>query len=300
MDSNHIPVVCCADDKYSMPLATTVCSILHNLSSAAKLDLFVIDGGISNENKNKIERSVDLSKCEINWLNADHYKLNSLKTSGHISISSYLRILAPGLLPEKIDKFIYLDCDLIVNANLEELWKVELGDKPIFAVQEFRFPYFETAILNHQQLGISPNSKYFNAGVLLIDAEKWRKEEITDQVINYLTLNNEFVRFHDQDGLNVIFANRWGELDPRWNQTPFTEDFGSWKDSPFDEETYKRLLEDPYIIHFATKFKPWNHYSNHNKKIFYKYLDMTAWAGWRYGIDKAILKQFGKILKGSE
>ena len=49
-----VVVVCASDDNYAMPLAVTLCSAVKNFKSHRKLDIFIIDGGISDKNKSKI------------------------------------------------------------------------------------------------------------------------------------------------------------------------------------------------------------------------------------------------------
>jgi lipopolysaccharide biosynthesis glycosyltransferase len=95
--------------------------------------------------------------------------------------------------------------------------------------------------------------------------------------------NPQYIRWYDQDGLNAILADKWAELDPRWNRTPQIYSYSSWEDSPFQEAEFRSLISSPYVVHFATTGrKPWNDLKYPDGDIFYKYLDMTAWAGWRY------------------
>ncbi|QIR37807.1 glycosyltransferase family 8 protein [Tolypothrix sp. PCC 7910] len=298
--SEYIPVVCAADDKYSMPVAVMACSAVANLPSNRKLLLFVIDGGIKENNKQKILNSVDSSRCHIKWLQPSDILLEKMKLSGHISLAAYYRILIPELLSSEFQKVIYLDCDLVLNQNLEQLWQNDIEDKYLLAVQEIKTPYVSAALLNYDKLGIPPDWKYFNSGVLLINLEKWRKDNISTKIIQYVEQNKEYIRFHDQDGLNAVLAGQWGELDPRWNQTPFIYEYSSWENSPFNESTFNNVLNNPWIIHFASSFKPWNAYKYRDKELFYKYLDMTAWAGWRYTFWNAIYRKFIRLITRSE
>jgi lipopolysaccharide biosynthesis glycosyltransferase len=118
VSSNVIPVVCGADDKYAMPLAVTVCSILANLAPSRKILLFIVDGGIKELNKQRIIKSINSDRCTIEWLKPSEDLLGNLKLTGHFSIAIYYRLLIPELLPQFFDRAIYLDCDLIVNTDL--------------------------------------------------------------------------------------------------------------------------------------------------------------------------------------
>jgi lipopolysaccharide biosynthesis glycosyltransferase len=115
-----------------------------------------------------------------------------------------------------------------------------------------------------------------------MDVEKFRKDNISEKIIEYIAKNRKYINWWDQDGFNAILFDKWKEIDPRWNQPYHIYDFASWKESPFDEETYNKLINQPHIIHYNTYMKPWLYYCNHPRKdIFFHYLDMTKWAGWR-------------------
>ena len=66
---------------------------------------------------------------------------------------------------------------------------------------------------------ISDTAKYFNSGIMIIDFEPWRKQNISKKVIDFINENSseDFLVFHDQDALNAILYDQWHELHPRWN-----------------------------------------------------------------------------------
>jgi lipopolysaccharide biosynthesis glycosyltransferase len=135
---------------------------------------------------------------------------------------------------------------------------------------------------NFRELGLSPQAAYFNAGVMLVDLGGWRREDLSARLLACLDKHREHVRWWDQYALNVVLAGRWGPLDLRWNQGSHAFIYPSWQESPLDRETYVRLREDPYIVHFTTRFKPWRPLCPHPwSKQFFECVDRTQWAGWR-------------------
>jgi lipopolysaccharide biosynthesis glycosyltransferase len=300
IDDGTLVVVCAADDAFAMPLAVMACSVLDNLNPKKRLLLYVIDGGITKRNKRKIESSLDLSRITLKWLTPDFSKLSNLKVSDHISYATYFRILIPDIIPESFHKAIYLDCDLVVIKDLDELWCTSFNGKHLLAVQDMAAPYMrsskvlknydhcgpylsdDTALINYRELGLTGDYKYFNAGVLVINLDKWREDNISETVINYLHTNKKYVRWWDQDGLNAILAGKWKELDLRWNQGARIYRYPSWGQSPYEKHLYNKILSNPYIIHFSMASKPWHFDCSHPARdLFFHYLDMTAWAGWR-------------------
>jgi len=139
--SEPIVIVCAADDNYAMPLAVTIRSIVVNLRSSREIIFFIIDGGIKEFNKNKIIKSLD-TRTRITWLQpTNDFISKQLKTSGHITLASYYRLLIPELLPIEYSKAIYLDCDLIVNEDIGKLWDIEIGEQYLLAAQGCSIPY---------------------------------------------------------------------------------------------------------------------------------------------------------------
>lgn len=284
----YVSVVCAADEGYVMPLATMVFSLIEQLSSDCRLRLFVIDGGITPSSREKLCQTINPNRATIEWITPSPnliQRVSQLKTSGHIAISAYYRILIPDLLPQDIDKVIYLDCDLIIRGNLRGLWNQDLGDNYLLAVQDMGIETVSSkdGLLNYQDLGLSPNQKYFNSGVLLLNLPKWRSTNLAWRTIEYIETNRRFIRFHDQDGLNAVIAGDWGEMHPMWNQTPdIYRNWRNWEESVFSEEVYNVARYAPKIIHFASSEKPWNTFIHPNRDLFYHYLDKTPWAGWRF------------------
>lgn len=300
--SSVIPVVCGADDQYAMPLAVMVCSILANLGRSRKLLLYVVDGGIKEQNKQRIIQSINPEQCTIEWLKPSNDALEGLKLTQHFSSAIYYRLLIPELLPQSFNRAIYLDCDLVVNVDLGALWDIDIGEHYLLAALDTHFPYASSVLLNSESLNLLPDCKYLNSGVLVVNLKKWRSEQISSKVIRYIDQHPDNIRFPDQDGLNIVLADQWGELDLRWNQTPFIHDYPSWSDSPFDQETYNNVINDPWIIHFASKFKPWNTYKfkAEHQELFYRYLDMTDWAGWRFTLWQAIYNKLRRMILRTE
>jgi lipopolysaccharide biosynthesis glycosyltransferase len=291
-----IALVCALDDGYAMPMATMVRSVLANLAPGYELQLYVIDGGITPESKAKILASVEADglpptggdRCPITWLPpsaAMLERMSQFKTSGHLSLSTYYRLFLPELLPSHLQKVIYLDCDLVVMTDLGQLWQLDIEPHYLLAAQDVGILQVSnpSGLLNYRELGIPAEGKYFNAGVLVLNLARWRQTRMGWQIIEYMEQNPDFIRLHDQDALNAMLFDKWGELDLRWNQTPHLyRNFRSWRETPFSEEVYRRTVASPYIIHFASSAKPWNRYTHHHHRQFYQYLDQTAWSGWRF------------------
>ncbi|GET37062.1 glycosyltransferase family 8 protein [Microseira wollei] len=283
-DKEPIVLVLAADNNYAMALAATARSVIANLNHNKNIEIVIIDGGIKEYNKKKIIKSIKENNVEIKWVKAAPEIFKNMKVYKHFSKATYYRLLLPKILPLEITKAIYLDTDIIVKENLENLWNIDIGNNYVLAVEDMSVRYVSApnGLKNYEELGIKSDAKYFNAGVLVINIEKWRTDKSGEKVIEYLEKYQEQWLWLDQDGLNAAFAGQWGELDPKWNQQPRIYKYASWKESPYQEDVYQDLRDNPYIIHYSTSGKPWSLGCKHPKKdLFFEYLDKTAWSGWR-------------------
>lgn len=299
--SPKTPILFCgADDAFAMPLAAMLASAVASLGEGRKLAVFVLDGGLSQTSISRIRALEQTGPLRIEFLEADLSVLKGLPVSGHVNYCTYLRILMPQLLPNTVERAIYLDADVMVLADLGKLWDEPLDGWHCRAVQEVSAPvmdarlglltyrrcapYLSTIrpVPNYRSFGFSPSSQYFNGGVMLVDLAKWRQDDITEKLLRCLQDNRRYVRWWDQYALNVVLAGKWGKLDNRWNQTSQIYTFPSWDQSPLDEATFNRLRRDPFIVHFNARQKPWHLGCRHPwREAFFRYVDMTPWAGLR-------------------
>jgi len=304
-----VHVVLAADDRFAMPLAVTVRSLAECLQPGRALRLFVIDGGISDANRQKLIQSWPASIKEVNWINAPTDLLTGLDVKGHVTVATYFRILIPELLPADVQRVLYLDADLLVRSDVTQLWEMDFGDRLCLAVQDLAAPYVNSLIpslqskhpqlaagqpcpiRNYRDLGLAADLPYFNGGVLMIDLARWRAENLSTQFVNCLRDNAEDLLWWDQYALNVVLAGKAKMVDPRWNQGETVYRFESWEESHLDQLSFEQVRNDPYIVHFTSTFKPWHFFTKHPyRQAWFEVLDRTEWRGWRPGLG-SLMKQ---------
>ena len=286
--ADPIVLVCSADENYAMPMAAMLCSLLANLKTSVQLIISILDGGIHSSTKRKIVQSLQHQTIEaqIDWLQPNHALLQDLPLHRHLTLAAYYRLLIPEAMSTSFDKAIYLDCDMIVQGDVAELWQLDVGENYVLAVQDDYQPFISSrggcGLRNYQELGLNPNQKYFNSGLLIMNLKKWREDDIGRKVLEFSRQNWAYILNADQDGLNAIMQGCWGQLNDRWNQMPGIYTYTSWQESPYDAIAFQALRDTPYIIHYTNAPKPWRYGCQHPARdLFLMYLDRTAWNGWR-------------------
>jgi lipopolysaccharide biosynthesis glycosyltransferase len=175
------------------------------------------------------------------------------------------------LLPN-LEKALYLDVDIVVSGNIRELWKKDISDYSLAAVQDSILSYNivkDYIGYDYYQEG------YINSGVLLINLAYWREHNIQQKLTDYL--NTHSVKLPDQDAINAILHGTIKFIHPRWNAQ------ASYFTLPprvvLSQKKYiKKLWKEAIIIHFTGPFKAWyRECANPYKHLYEKYLDFTPW-----------------------
>ena len=152
-----------------------------------------------------------------------------------ISYVASLCYFIPDFVKE--DKALYLDCDLVVTKNLDDLFATDLQGYPLAAVRDYgRKVYYDQEI--------------FNVGVLLINNLVWKQESMTQRLINLTDEQHDKADQVDQLVLNKLFENKWLELDFDNNYIVSHKQFTDYK--------LPKSQDYPGIIHYPSNRKPWD------------------------------------------
>jgi lipopolysaccharide biosynthesis glycosyltransferase len=162
---------------------------------------------------------------------------------------------------KEYDKAIYIDSDTVVLGDISELYNINLGDNLVGACNEqamLQNDIYGKYVENN--LGLD-RTTYFNAGLLLMNCQKFREECVLDQFINLLSVYNCKVT-QDEDYLNIICYNKTKLIDNRWN----TEIYGDIK---YADSEIK-------MIHYIMWCKPWHFTGVRYEDYFWKYAKMNS------------------------
>ncbi|MFY0543721.1 glycosyltransferase family 8 protein [Brevibacillus sp. H7] len=255
----HIHIVTTTNDNYAKHLAVMLNSLLVNKVSGNPVKIYVLYGNLFQQNKHKLNRAIKKFNVTIKFLKVNKSLFNNIKVRGfsrYLSKETYYRISLPDLLNKDVQKALYLDTDVIVTDDITKLWNTNIDDYTIAAVKK---PNFD----RYKDLSIPKKANYFNAGVMLINVQRWREEDISKKVLEFIHNNPSKIQFYSQDPLNAILHGKWLKLGPEWNYTT----------------AHLKLLKRPIhpsIIHYTGPKKPWNH-GHPLQKDYFKYSYATLW-----------------------
>jgi len=276
MDTIHITF--CTDINCCMPAGVMMQSICTN-NPDQSIDFHVIVdesvGPTEQEDFSAICKPFERKHISFYHVkSADFTNLPSLGTFGTVTQATFYRLILPTILPSSVQKVLYLDCDIIVRHSLLPLWEIDLDDYALGAVIDPQ----EATPEKYERLGYPSQHSYFNAGVLIINLDYWRRHSAVRLFKNYIQEHRDDILFHDQDVLNAVFHDQWKHLPISYN---LTSGF-LWNFILYDKEKYQKevfeALKDPVILHF-TGHKPWEFSMDPNpySSTFQKYKRMTKW-----------------------
>lgn len=270
-------VVCSFDNGYS-PYAGAMLTSLFENNKNCEITVYVLTDCLDNTNRQKLNSLAKkyLQEIIVKFLNKEMFE--GLPSGGkfpNISLATYYRLLIDTILPQNVERVLYLDCDIIVNGNLKELYDMKFNHRWQIVALKDRPDVAQAAF---KRLELKHHNIYVNAGVMLLNIPELRSINFSQRAFDYLSSNLDKVLFHDQDVINAILTEK--EVLPlKYNVL----DCALMK-SPIIADCYISQLTiaiyNPIVIHYSGARKPWHTECNHPYKyLFEEYLELSPWHG---------------------
>jgi|SRR5690554_832116 len=267
----RIHVAACCDENYVPYAAVMMLSALAS-TPGTPITFHLINCSISSDSIRKLQDLISKQNSQLEIHQPDDALYRGLPTLRY-GEAVYQRINLPEYIPSDIGRIIYIDCDTLVLGNLEKLWRVDLEGNLVAAVENL-------SPRACKDIGL-PRTEYFNSGVLLIDLEGWRREEVHHQVTDYARENAHRLQYVDQCSLNAVLRDRWLRLGPEWNQQSdiYKVVKKYHQGSSYTQTSMGKAILNPAIVHFTGKKKPWTIYCFHPFKPQHRaFVKQTPWA----------------------
>jgi lipopolysaccharide biosynthesis glycosyltransferase len=163
------------------------------------------------------------------------------------SPAALLRLKLDEILPAQYARVLYLDCDILAEGPVADIFAADLKGKALGAVEDYQslpgpLAFFSSHTKN---IGLGKDAPYFNSGVLLFDWPKVREKAHLRHCVERIASamhKGEGLNLPDQDVLNLEFAGDWQKLDLRFNLMAFFVDY---------------FPATPVFRHFSNRQKPW-------------------------------------------
>ena len=282
---NFLPIVFTCDDAYFKYANVVITSIIHNQNRNCRYEINVLSEFISNENMMLARKQLEShSNFTINFVILKDFDSSKFFLNSYMSISTYYRFYIPQLF-SRYDRILYLDSDLIVDADISDFASLDFDDKLAICCPS---PFIRNKVLKGDDEKFSLNYfthvlkmpdplQYFNAGVMLYNVKKMNEIDITTKLFEALEdIKEPFLQ--DQDILNSVLSNNGGVklISSKYNMTrTFVI-----TDKRLFLERLKEIFRISkknnwfFIYHYVGKDKPWMT-KRSDGLLFVKYAKMS-------------------------
>ncbi|SFT66479.1 Lipopolysaccharide biosynthesis protein, LPS:glycosyltransferase [Lishizhenia tianjinensis] len=272
-----IPIVLSSNNGYVPYMSTAIESIMENAGCNHQYRIHIFHKEISDEFQELLFDQVkNRSNFSIEFIDVRSHFLKFAPYTAGISIEAYYRLYIPYYFNND-EKVLYLDCDLICNRDVADLFNFDIGDHLIGAVRGLAEIGWYNSTENHYWdtlLKLENPKNYFNSGVMLINTSRFRNEISFDQLLS--ETEKEEYPCYDQDVLNIVCQEKCYFIPNEWNfiKYPLAENLDAEMSN-----IYSEVEKKPGIIHFATGYKPWsNQFYVPFAYDFWKYAMRTPFA----------------------
>ena len=272
-------------------------SLFENNKHIERIQVLYIERGMSEENKAILKSIAEKYDRELtfiemtNWSEKLDIQLKSCK-AGWLGFG-YNRLFLTEFVPKEVERVLYLDSDTVVEGPLDKLWNVDLAGYYMAGVDDCLSSKYRDLV------GLTDVGVYCNAGMLLINLKKWRKDNITSKMLKCLSDNNGYFVFNEQSVLNSIFEGKIKVLPQQYNVNSlvylFTYDELMKLRHPYNFSYSEKELDaakhNPIITHYTGNFyihrRPWIENSDHpHKDAYLYYRSLSPWKNKRLMEDK--------------
>ena len=243
----------CFDENYDKQAFASMISYLDKVSES--INIFVIHNTdkFLDQIPDIIKNHKKLNKIVSYKFNEQGYFFPNLKNN-HISEATYYRLFIENYLDRSLKNIFYVDPDTICVSDpissLKKRFQELINSEYIISarteilkseINNYETFYINDPVIPFKRLGI--DNYYFNAGVILIDYQKWLNSKLTKKLIDKLeTLKDEIIAW-DQDVLNSEINGNYIELSNKFNT--------------YQTELNSKGISNILIIHYLGSKKPW-------------------------------------------
>ena len=276
MSGKPLDVLVTLDEAY-LPHARTMLYSLYANNPGETFRVFLVSSSVPPRAIDGLRRDLGVIGCELVALDVDARLFEHAPVSARYPQEMYYRLLAPHLLPDDCARVLYLDPDVLGINPVGELVDVDLRGNAFAAAAHTQKTDFSHQI---NQVRLDTDTRYFNSGVLLMDARRARVCVDVDAMFDYVARHGDMLFLPDQDVFNALYSSVTLEVDDVvWNYD--ARNFDTYLLRSKGEATPDWVMRNTAILHFCGRSKPWNERYRYRFGVLYKHYQVLAERCWR-------------------
>ena len=260
----EIPIFFSVDNSYAPFLAAALRSAVEKSSPDRQYKAIVLHQELTADNQNRLSRlatdnfGIEFIEMKSELEDITDRMSNRLRCD-YFTLTIYFRIFIPTMFPQ-YDKGIYIDSDVILNADIAELFDTDIGDNYIGACTDTSIQEIPE-LINYMENAVGVNRKeYINSGVLLMNLKKLREVKLEQHFLRLLNKYHFDCVAPDQDYINAMCNGNIYYLSDAWDTMPNENNVPAY---------------EPKLIHYNLFSKPWCYDGIQFGELFWKYVSST-------------------------
>ncbi len=266
MELSPMNILVTLDEAY-LPRLRVLLTSLYLTDPEQPVELYLLHRAIPEEALARLAEQLRPLHYRLHPVVVDEALFADAPVSKRYPQEMYYRLLAGQLLPQELNRVLYLDPDLLVINPVRPLWELDLHGK-MFAAAAHTHKTELSNTVNNLRLGTE--HKYYNSGVLVIDLDKCRKKIQPEDVFQYAREHTSDLVLPDQDILNCLYGRETLEVDDYlWNYD--ARKFRDYYLRSGGESSVAWVMQYTAILHFCGKAKPWKPRYRHRFGVLYQH-----------------------------
>lgn len=232
---------------------------------------YILHSDLDEPSMNDIVRGVD-GRVACHFVSVDPELFEGFPESKRYPLQIYYRLAAPLLLPEDLDRILYLDVDTVVINPLDALYEMDFKGAWYIACTHTR--EFLTKF-NQARLGVKKDVPYINTGVMMLNLPALRKELSMRDIQKYANERMHTFILPDQDIITALYGEKVKLADTRRYNLSDRILAPHNADPKNEKVDLEWVRANTVIIHYCGKNKPWKESYIGVLDIFYKELFLS-------------------------
>ena len=253
-----------------------LCVMLKSLFTShpdTHFEVYVLNKSLSCEDFEFLKTKLSGYNYLIHDIKVDDSMLKDAPVTDRYPHEMYYRIFAAQFLPENVEKILYLDPDLVILKNLDNLYNIKLGDNYFAAASHVGKALQK---FNEIRLQIDNKGPYINSGVMLMNIKLLRQQQNYSAVFEYIEKNRHILFLPDQDIISAVYSDKIITIDPYiYNMT---ERLLNSPKSLVNNIDFNWVDKNSAIVHYCGRNKPWKENYIGTMDVFYKKFSADIYA----------------------
>ncbi|MBE6706247.1 MAG: glycosyltransferase family 8 protein [Ruminococcaceae bacterium] len=284
MSSKILYALYTCDENYAPYAGISMNSLFENNRELEHICVYLVEDSVSEENKKRFIDQAEKYGREIIIVDAAPI-IEQIKQLGiptyRGSYTANCRLFFDTFISSDVKRLLYVDCDTLVVSSLAELFDIDMNGKAVGVVRDSLTDEYKMLI------GFDTEDDYFNSGMLLIDVDRWKEQNVTSALFDYAKNVRSRYCNPDQDLLNIVLKDTKYILPPEYNFQPshrsFSDKayFSAYRHREYySTDELENARRNPKILHayrFLGDF-PWHEGNLHpDTEIFDRYMSNSPW-----------------------